>query len=187
MHKKYSYVSAIDQRDGFFQSRRQRKDGKCPRPSPPKSSRTSSFRALTLPRPPTRSALSPKRASSSRSFRVDLRDRQDRFGRPVAQDDRRPARQRRNRLLAPRGPGRRQVAFRSRRTADRVPAQARRDDRGAGQGLPVRRFQGGRGRHRSDQDRLRKGDEGTEGRLTIMHDPKVQQKVAFLRSVNGLV
>ena len=82
----------------------------------------------------------------------------------------RPARQCRSRLLAPRSPDRRQVAVGSRRTADLVPAQARRDDRRAGQGLPGCRLQGCRGRLQADQDRLREGFQGTQGRLTFERD-----------------
>ena len=59
----------------------------------------------------------------------------------------------------------RQDARRVRRTADLVPAQARRDRRRAGQGLPGCRQQGRRAGHRADEDRLRKGRQGTQGRL----------------------
>ncbi|CDX60026.1 hypothetical protein MPL1032_30022 [Mesorhizobium plurifarium] len=69
MHKKTVILPPYMNETAFCQSRYPEKVGKCPRPlprPPQRPSKTSNSRASTLPRPPTRSAPSPRRAWSSR-------------------------------------------------------------------------------------------------------------------------
>jgi hypothetical protein len=67
-----------------------------------------------------------------------------------------------------------EVALRVRRAAERLPAQAHRDDDRAGQGPAGRLVQGRRGRRSSGKGRVREGVQGTQGRLT-RSEPQVHR------------